>query len=125
MLTVLLGLAAQAHAQSKADGLFDELTRDFGSVPYGQVVSHPFRIVNNTKQPVRIISATPNCGRCSSARVLKNYLQPGEETAIIATMDANQFIGTKHIVITVLFDQPRFEQVRLWIQANRDRKSVV
>jgi hypothetical protein len=118
MLTALLGVAAQAHAQSKADALFDELSRDFGSVPYGQVVSHPFRIVNNSKQPVHISSVTVSCGRCSSARALKNHLQPGEETAIIATMDANQFIGTKTITITVLFDQPRFEQVRLWIQAN-------
>jgi len=118
MLTVLLGVAVQAQAQSKADGLFDELSRDFGSVPYGQVVSHPFRIVNNTKQPVHISSVSVSCGRCSSARALKNYLQPGEETAILATMDANQFIGTKTITITVLFDQPRFEQVRLWIQAN-------
>jgi Protein of unknown function (DUF1573) len=118
MLSVLLVVAAQADAQSKADALFDELSRDFGSVPYGQVVSHPFRIVNNTKQPVHVSSVSVSCGRCSSARALKNYLQPGEETAIIATMDANQFIGTKTITITVVFDQPRFEQVRLWIQAN-------
>jgi hypothetical protein len=114
----LLGVASQVHAQNKADGMFDELSRDFGSVPRGQIVSHPFRIVNNTKQPVHIAEVRVSCGRCSSARALQTLLQPGQETAIIATMDTNQFIGTKNITIFVKFDQPRFEEVRLWIQSN-------
>src|ERR1019366_5772245 len=95
----LLGVASQVHAQNKADGMFDELSRDFGSVPRGQIVSHPFRIVNNTKQPVHIAEVRVSCGRCSSARALQTLLQPGQETAIIATMDTNQFIGTKNITI--------------------------
>lgn len=118
MLAALLGVASQAHAQSWADGMFDELTRDFGSVPHGQVVSHPFRLVNNTKQPVRITNVSVSCNRCSSARALKTYLQPGEETAIIATMDTNQFTNTKSIEVFVFFDQPSRERVRLWVQAN-------
>ncbi len=118
MLTVLLGVASQAHAQSWADGMFDELSRDFGSIPHGQVVTHPFRLVNNTKEPVRIARVWVSCNRCSSARALKTYLQPGEETAIIATMDTNQFSNTKTIEVFVLFDQPSREQVKLWVQAN-------
>jgi hypothetical protein len=103
----------------KAEGLFDELTYDFGSVPRGQEVMHPFRIVNNSKQPVRIASVRVSCGRCSSAQALKTYLQPGEETAIIAKMFTAHFpTPTKTITIFVLFDQPRFEEVRLWITAN-------
>ncbi len=121
---VLLGVAAQVHAQSKAEGLFDELTRDFGSVPRGQEVMHPFRIVNNTKQPVHIASVRVSCGRCSSAQALQTYLQPGQETAIIAKMFTSQFTNTKTITIFVQFDQPRFEEVRLWIQAN-SRDDVV
>jgi Protein of unknown function (DUF1573) len=118
LLTALLGVASHANAQTKADGMFDELSRDFGSVPRGQVVTHPFRIVNTTKQPVHIASVRVSCGRCSSARALKTTLQPGEETAILATMDTNQFVNTKSITIWVLFDQPRVEEVRLWVQAN-------
>ena len=115
---VLLGVASLAHAQSKSEGMFDELSRDFGSVPRGQVLTHPFRVVNNTKQPVHIANVRVSCGVCSSARALKTFLQPGEETAIFATMDTNRFINTKTITIFVLFDQPRFEEVRLWVQAN-------
>jgi hypothetical protein len=124
LLLAFLGAASQIHAQNKADGFFEELTRDFGSVPRGQVVSHPFRVVNNTKEVVRITDVHPSCGRCSSARALQTTLQPGQETAIIATMDTNQFIGMKHITVFVTFDKPRNEQVRLWIQAN-SREDIV
>lgn len=121
LLVALLGVAGQAHAQTKADGRFDEHSHDFGSVPRGQIVSHPFRIVNNTKQPMRIAArdgVRVSCGKCSSAYALKTYLLPGEETAIIAKMDTNQFIGMKVITIFVLFDQPNREEVRLLMQAD-------
>ena len=118
LLVALLGVASQAQAQSAANGFFDELTHDFGSVPRGQIVSHPFRIVNNTKNPVRIASVRVSCTRCSSVLTLKTYLLPGEETAIIGKMDTNQFSNTKTITIMVLFDQPRFEEVKLLMQAN-------
>lgn len=122
---VLAATASPAHAQTKAEGMFDELTFDFGSVPTGQVVSHPFRIVNNTKQTVHIASVRVSCGKCSHARALQHTLQPGQETAIIAEMYTNMFRGTtKAITIFVLFDQPRFEEVKLWIQAN-SREDVV
>lgn len=98
--------------------MFDELSRDFGSVPHGQVVSHPFRLVNKTKEPVRIVKIDVSCGRCSSARALKMYLEPGEETAIIVTMDTNRFpTPTKTIEVFVYFDKPSRERVRLWVQA--------
>jgi hypothetical protein len=122
LFVVLLGVATQAHGQTKADGLFDELYFDFGSAPRGQVVSHPFRIVNNTKQPVHIKSVRPSCMRCSSAQlaggVSEMWLQPGQATAIIAKMDTNQFVGTKPITIYVYFGQPYFQEARLQIQAN-------
>ncbi len=118
ILVAMLGVIGQSHAQSWADGMFDELSRDFGSVPRGQILMHPFRIVNNTKNAVHIANVRVSCGICSSARALQTYLQPGQETAIIATMDTNRFIGTKTITIFVTFDQPRLEEVRLWIQSN-------
>lgn len=118
LLFALLGVVSHAHASSWADGLFDELSHDFGSVPRGQVVTHYFRITNNTKQPVQISQVRVSCNVCSSARALQTTLQPGQETAIMATMDTNRFINSKTITIFVTFSQPRFEEVRLWIQAN-------
>jgi len=117
MCAALLVAAGQARATSWADGMFDELSRDFGSVPRGQVLTHPFRLVNNTGSPVRITNVRVSCG-CTSARVLQSYLAPGQETAVVAQMDTRRFYNTKNVTIYVTFDQPRFEEVRLWVQAN-------
>jgi len=113
---VFLSLVTQARA-SWADGMFDELSRDFGSVPHGQMLVHPFRVVNNTGQNVRISSVRVSCG-CTTARALQTTLAPGQETAILAQMDTRRFYNTKNVTIYVQFDQPRFEEVRLWVQAN-------
>ncbi len=117
MLATLVGIAGTVHAQTRADGMFDELSRDFGSVPRGQIVMHPFRIVNNTNQPVRIANVRVSCG-CVTTQTLKSNLQPGEETAIIATMNTQVFLNTRTVTIYVTFDQPRYQEVRLWVQAN-------
>ena len=116
---VLVGLAAAAPvgAASWADSMFDELSKDFGSVPRGPVQVHAFRVVNNTQQPVNITSVRVSCG-CTSATVLKGYLSPGEETSVVARMDTSRFIGVKSVTIFVQFDRPTFEEVRLWVQAN-------
>jgi hypothetical protein len=114
---VLLGLAPFARASNWADGMFDELNRDFGSVPRGQLLTHPFRLVNNTGVPVTISSVRVSCG-CTSAQALQSTLQPGQETAILARMDTRRFYNTKTVTIYVQFSQPRFEEVRLWVQAN-------
>lgn len=115
--SVLLVVSGQAHA-SWADGLFEELSRDFGSVPRGQTVSHPFRVVNNTGGPVTINSVRVSCGRCSSANALARTLAPGQDTAVLVSMMTNQFSGHKEIIVTVQFSQPRFEEVRLTVRAS-------
>lgn len=114
---VLLAVAGQARA-TWADAMFDELSRDFGSVPRGQVLVHPFRLVNNTGSTVRITEVRPSCGLCTTARALSTVLAPGQETAIVVTMNTRVFANTKNVTIFVKFDQPRYEEVRLWIQAN-------
>jgi Protein of unknown function (DUF1573) len=112
----LLALAGQARA-SWADAMFDELSRDFGSVPHGQTQVHPFRLVNNTGSTVRISSIRVSCG-CTSARALTSVLAPGQETAVVATMNTSRFYNAKNVTIFVTFDKPHFEEVRLWVQAN-------
>lgn len=112
----LLALAGPARA-NWADAMFDELSRDFGSVPHGQTLVHPFRLVNNSSATVRISSIRVSCG-CTSARALTSVLAPGQETAVVATMDTRRFYNTKNVTIFVTFDKPHHEEVRLWVQAN-------
>jgi len=110
-------MASTASAATWADGLFDELSKDFGSVPRGPAQTHHFRVVNKTRQPVNISNVRVSCG-CVSAHAAKTYLKPGEETAVVAKMDTTRFTGPKTVTIYVQFDQPGFEEVRLWVQAN-------
>jgi Protein of unknown function (DUF1573) len=116
---LLAGLVASAPAVAAtwADAMFDELSKDFGSVAHGPVQTHSFRVVNNTKQQVNISSVRVSCG-CTSASAERSLLNPGEETAIVARMDTSRFIGVKSVTIFVQFDRPTFEEVRLRVQAN-------
>jgi hypothetical protein len=97
--------------------MFTELSKDFGSVPRGPTVAHLFRLSNNTGRPVHISSVRVSCG-CVSASALVTNLAPGQSTAIQAYMDTSRFYGTKAVTIYVTFDQPHWEEVRLWVHAN-------
>jgi hypothetical protein len=126
-LIVLAGLflrAPTALAGSWADAMFEELSKDFGSVARGPALAHPFRLTNNTGKPVHIWSVRVSCG-CTTAFATKSDLEPGESTTIEAHMDTRRFLGVKNVTIYVQFDQPHWEEVRLWVQANsRDDISV-
>jgi hypothetical protein len=117
VLSIGMLVAGSAGAATWADGLFDELSKDFGSVPRGPAQKHQFRLVNKTKQPINISSVRVSCG-CVTAFAAKTFLQPGEESSVVATMDTTRFTGAKSVTIYVQFDRPNFDEVRLWVQAN-------
>jgi hypothetical protein len=112
-----LSAAATASAGTWAQGLFDELSKDFGSVPRGPLLAHHFRVVNRTQQAVNVSGVRVSCG-CVTATAAKTKLEPGEETTIYATMDTTRFVGPKSVTIFVQFDSPNFDEVRLYLQAN-------
>jgi hypothetical protein len=109
--------ALPVAAATWADGLFEELNCDFGSVPRGPVLTHPFRITNNTRDTVHIAGIRVSCG-CTAATPLRTELEPGQSTAVVAQMDTRRFGGVKNVTIYVQFDRPQWEEVRLWVQAN-------
>jgi hypothetical protein len=118
-LVVVAGLwaAGSASAGTWGQGLFDELSKDYGSVPRGPMLSHHFRVVNRTKDPVNVSNVRVSCG-CVTATAMKTYLKPNEETTIYTTMDTTRFIGPKSVTVFVTFDSPQYEEVRLVVQAN-------
>jgi hypothetical protein len=97
--------------------MFAEHSRDFGSVPRGPTLHYAFRLTNKTDQPVHIAGVRVSCG-CTSAAAMKDDLAPGETSYILADMDTRRFSGIKTVTIYVQFDRPRWEEVRLWVQAN-------
>ncbi len=121
----MLFVAATPGWASWADGLFNELSKDFGPVPHGHLATHPFRVVNRTGGTVHISNVRVSCG-CTAARALQTTLAPGQETAILVEMDTRRFFNHRAVTVFVQFDQPRFDEVRLWIQANsRDDVTVI
>lgn len=123
-LLVGLCLVGPSQAATWADAMFEELSKDFGSVPRGPLLTHPFRLTNNTGSPVRIGSIRVSCG-CVTATAQAGYLVPGQSTIIVTTMDTRRFSGIKNVTIYVHLSQPSSEEVRLWVQANsRDDVTV-
>ncbi len=112
-----LSLASFASAASWADGLFPEVSKDFGSVPRGPMLHHSFVLRNNTGNTVHIAYLRVSCG-CVTATAEKSLIQPGEETAIAIRMDTTRFYDVKSVTIFVHLDQPHNEEVRLWVRAN-------
>lgn len=124
VLAVGLVFTGSASASTWADALFDELSRDFGTVPRGPMLTHQFTVTNKTNNNVTISNVRVSCG-CTSATALQANLAPGQSTVVVATMDTRRFSGTKSVTIYVQFSQPRFDEVRLWVQANsRDDLSI-
>src|SRR5262245_45160331 len=81
-----------ALAGAWADGLFDDLSKDFGTVPKGTTLSHPFRIRNATTTHVHIALVRVSCGCVTvDEMAMKKDLAPGEETTLMAYMDTYQF----------------------------------
>jgi hypothetical protein len=107
---------AQSVPANSADGLFEEKGYDFGAVPRGQILTHPFRVVNKTDKNVQVGSVRVSCG-CVSAQALQSTIAPGQETVILAQMNTSRFFNHKSVTIYVTFMQPRVEEVRLVVQA--------
>jgi len=119
-----LVLSAPAPAATWAEGMFEELAHDFGSVPRGPMATHPYRLTNTTGQTVRITGVRVSCG-CTTATALQGVLAPGQSTAVLAQMDTTRFVGPKTVTIYVQFDQPQWAEVHLSISANSRTDVVV
>jgi hypothetical protein len=117
LLAAWFCLASPAWAGSWADATFAELSKDFGSVPRGPTLTHSFRLTNYTANPVHISGVRVSCG-CVSASALDYNLAPGQATAIQIQMDTSRFFGMRAVTVYVTFDRPRWEEVRLHVQAN-------
>lgn len=116
-LVIAMGCACPCLAASWAEGMFKELSKDFGSVPHGPLLKYPFLVTNNTQTTVHISGIRVSCG-CVSAMALTGTLKPGESTEILAQMDSSRFSGPKTVYIYISLDQPSMEEVSLFVRAN-------
>lgn len=116
-IVVVVGCSTSVLAQGRAgSALFDEASRDLGSVPRGTTLIHQFKLNNPTNAPLHVSSLRTSCG-CATAVVAKDEIQPGESTVVLVTIDTRKYSGPRNFTIYVLIDRPFMDEVRLALQA--------
>lgn len=62
------------------------ITKNLGTVTYGDIAKTTFKLINNTKEDVGITRISTSCS-CTSATVSKNTLKPYEETDLLVSFN--------------------------------------
>ncbi len=99
-LVAIGGLGGPARAENWADTLFSERSHDFGPVPRGGIVRHPFVLTNRLAVPISIINLRVSCG-CTSGTASVSTVPPGKTSIIEAQMDTRNFVGRKSTTLFV------------------------
>jgi len=92
--------SARADVQNWQDSLFSERSHDFGPVPRGGVVRHPFLLTNRLTVPITILNLRVSCG-CTSGTASASVVAPGQSAIIEAQMDTRNFVGRKSTTLFV------------------------
>jgi Protein of unknown function (DUF1573) len=94
------GLAGAVRAESWPDTLFTERSHDFGPVPRGGIVRHPFVLTNHLTVPIQVLNLRVSCG-CTSGTASAKLVPPGKSAIIEAQMDTRNFVGRKSTTLFV------------------------
>ncbi len=92
--------APRCQAQGWPDSLFAEKSFDFGAVPRGGIVRHPFVLTNRLNVPISIVNLRVSCG-CTSGTASASLVQPGQTAVVEAQMDTRNFVGRKSTTLFV------------------------
>jgi hypothetical protein len=96
----VLAIGGASPAQNWPDTLFSERSHDFGPVPRGGVVRHPFVLTNRLTVPITILNLRVSCG-CTSGTASASVVPPGKSAIIEAQMDTRNFVGRKSTTLFV------------------------
>ncbi len=75
-----------AYRESHFGVYITPITKNLGTVIYGDITKTTFKLINNTKEEVNITRISTSCS-CTSATVSKNSLKPYEETNILVSFN--------------------------------------
>lgn len=98
-----------------AEGLFDRLDVNFGTVPYGLDCIPVVTITNRLQVPLRISEVTETA-LIYKNQPARNGLIPGESVAIELQPKTRHFQGLKMGAVSVEFDRPEWAEVRIPIK---------
>lgn len=114
---VLVGsLATPSRAARWADSLFSEQAHDFGPVPRGAKVRHPFVLTNRLQEPITILNVRASCG-CTTGTANASLVKPGESAVVEAQMDTRNFVDRKEtaLFVSLMTASGREAEVRLGV----------
>ncbi len=116
VLAMVSGLAPRARAGNWAEAMFAESAHDFGPVPRGAVVRHPFVFTNRTADPVTVLNVRASCG-CTTGKASTNPIAPGQSGVVEAELDTRNFNGKKstRLFVTLVTAQGREAEARLGV----------
>lgn len=75
-----------AYYESHFGVYITPITKDLGTVIYGNIATATFKLINNTKEEVSITRIATSCS-CTSATLNKKTLKPYEETDILVSFN--------------------------------------
>lgn len=116
VLAALVALVpfSTASAQTWAEKMFTQTSHNFGSVARGALAEHQFVIKNIYGEAIRVGGVRSSCG-CTTPRITKNDLAPGEQTSVVAHFNTDTYSGQRGAKLTVTFDKPYYAEVQLEI----------
>ncbi len=96
ILAILLAVPPLIWAGTGPAITFDEESHDYGSVMYGDKVSHQFTVTNAGDQPLTIDKLESTCG-CTQAVKGASEVPPGGKTHIMTSFDTKGMKGGKKL----------------------------
>lgn len=95
---------------------------DFGQVGFGQILNYTFLVKNTGKEILEIKRIGTSCG-CTTAKIAKEKIEPGEEVALLVTYDTKAMgegphgRGNQERIIYVKSNDPANAQAEVIINA--------
>ncbi|MCS6976858.1 MAG: DUF1573 domain-containing protein [Gemmatales bacterium] len=100
-----------------AQQLLDSVSKDFGSVPRGTLLTHQFKLANSSNQPLHVASIRTSC-TCISANLAKHDLAPGESTVLVVSVDTSKFLGSKTFTVYLTVERPFLRELQVVVSAS-------
>lgn len=101
----------------QAEAKKDPNSFDFGVVKEGDIIKHTFKLKNSEDAPINIKEVNTSCA-CTTPKVEKNIVMPGEEVAIEIAFNTKGYPGIRKRQLFVHTDSKKSGLVIFEIQAD-------